>query len=464
MLGSKAPQVYSRLGKIAYRQKNFAEAVDYLEAAIALAPRNANFHLACGDAYLKQKQFDQAIESYQQAIALDPKNVSSYHQLGEAQLAQKQFEAAQRSFQQAIDLGSQAPWVRFRLGRMAQQRKTLAAAIDWYQKAIALNPKNPQFHFHLGTALRQQQDLAAAKASFQAALALNPDFNAATEALNSLESAAQRPAKSATKSAEDPAASTRSATPTSNVFAGQSADAKIQAQPVSTGEADSESQPSSESSSGSGSDLADWLLNTESEDPVHAAPEANQTADRTEAQTEAYKKDESPHSTGFQSTGSELAGSKPANSDADSSDVAKRERNSSFDLPFSLYSESATDAVNAPIEHQFSDHNVYDWDEDDQSDGDGNSDHFATDDSNKRYSEANDAANAQTIEAVKNGATKNGSSNTLVITPAAELSSERHHYQRHLDTSRSDTSRLRRNPVLAFLRRLYRSFLKLFRL
>lgn len=150
-LGSKAPFIRFKLGRIAQQDGHKQEALKYYKEAIALNGKNPNFHVACGNIYLQQKELDLAEESYKSALAL--KNL---------------------------------PVASFKLGQVAQQRGLLDTAISYYQTAISRNPKNPQFYRHLASAFEQQGNTEAAKTICEQALEINPNFQPALEALERL--------------------------------------------------------------------------------------------------------------------------------------------------------------------------------------------------------------------------------------------------------------------------------------
>ena len=99
-LGSLAPWLRFRLGRIAQKKQQYDEAIRYFEAAIALNAKSPAFHIACGEACLQQSQLKEAT-------------------------------AAQNSHHKAIEKGSKAPQSRFHLARIAQAQGDSDAAYYW---------------------------------------------------------------------------------------------------------------------------------------------------------------------------------------------------------------------------------------------------------------------------------------------------------------------------------------------
>ena len=185
-LGSAAPIVRFRLGRIAQKQNQHKKAIGYFKEAIALNDQNPAFYVACGDSYLKCEQSEQAITAYQQAIALNPDLPGPHRALGVIQFIQGQYRDAQQSYKRAIKLGNKPPKTCFHMGRISQELGNLAAAYDWYQEAISLKPNNAQFYYYLGTLQTQRSNTAQARASYTKALDINPHFKPALDAVDAL--------------------------------------------------------------------------------------------------------------------------------------------------------------------------------------------------------------------------------------------------------------------------------------
>lgn len=71
-LGSKAPWVHIKLGRIAQQENNASEAIEYFQKAIALNDQNPQFHYFLGTAYQAQGDSAQASSSYHKALELNP--------------------------------------------------------------------------------------------------------------------------------------------------------------------------------------------------------------------------------------------------------------------------------------------------------------------------------------------------------------------------------------------------------
>lgn len=69
------------------------------------AATSAKLYKSLGGQFYNAKQYDQAINAFQKAVAVDPRNAEAYTLLGEAKFAQGQKAEAASDFQHAVQLG-----------------------------------------------------------------------------------------------------------------------------------------------------------------------------------------------------------------------------------------------------------------------------------------------------------------------------------------------------------------------
>ena len=173
--------------KLAFEKGEYAKAIELLKAAESKDPQNGDVQLLLTRCYLELDQYDAAVSSGEKAVAINPKN-SEYHQwLGEAYGAkadhvsmfsayplarktQKEFETAmqldEKNFDAAQDLveyDCTAPGV---VGGGEDKAQPII------QKLMALDPA--QGHYAAGNCRAAKKDYATADAEFAKALESKP--------------------------------------------------------------------------------------------------------------------------------------------------------------------------------------------------------------------------------------------------------------------------------------------------
>jgi tetratricopeptide (TPR) repeat protein len=110
------------------------EALDQLDAAVALRPGDPTPHVVAGELLLAESRSSEAAERYGLAIKADPRLAAAQNGLGEALLAAGDLTGALHAFERALQLDSNdrairdnIERVRQALGGQAQQRGHAAA-------------------------------------------------------------------------------------------------------------------------------------------------------------------------------------------------------------------------------------------------------------------------------------------------------------------------------------------------
>lgn len=92
----------------AYQAKMFKQALDDIQKAIEISPKDATYLAEQGAVYLRIAHYDEAIKSLREALAIDPGFASCYRLIGFCQIQQGKKTEACDSFAKAKELGDQA--------------------------------------------------------------------------------------------------------------------------------------------------------------------------------------------------------------------------------------------------------------------------------------------------------------------------------------------------------------------
>jgi tetratricopeptide (TPR) repeat protein len=171
----------------AFDKGDFTTSIDILKDAAAREPGNGEIQLLLAKSYLEMKQYDNAVNSAEKAVATNPKS-SLYHQwLGQAygekadhasmlsayslaRKTRKEFEIAvdldPRNFDAAQDL------IEFDCTAPGMVGGGEDKALPLIQKLMALDPA--EGHFGGGVCRAIKKDLAAADAEYAKALEIKP--------------------------------------------------------------------------------------------------------------------------------------------------------------------------------------------------------------------------------------------------------------------------------------------------
>ena len=60
------------LAEVNFERARYAEALDFARRAARMNPKNARFHVLCGDAYYKLLRYQDALNSWRKALGLRP--------------------------------------------------------------------------------------------------------------------------------------------------------------------------------------------------------------------------------------------------------------------------------------------------------------------------------------------------------------------------------------------------------
>ncbi len=104
----ESEQPYVNLGSLLLQQDRAAEAIAFLEKAVALAPADATCRLKLGTAYLRLARLAEAREELEKAAQLDPENAAIHYQLGRFYKQVHQMDRAKAEFQRTEELQRRA--------------------------------------------------------------------------------------------------------------------------------------------------------------------------------------------------------------------------------------------------------------------------------------------------------------------------------------------------------------------
>ena len=144
-LNATYPLNYVGLGKILWYNGQQAEAKTQLFKAATLgANKNAEVMRKTAEIYInaEQKSLDEAINLLNSAIKIEPKNAETYLLMGDAMLEKNPTDGgpAIKNYNKATELNPASPKGDLRSGRLYQRGQNYQLALDLYKKAQATDP------------------------------------------------------------------------------------------------------------------------------------------------------------------------------------------------------------------------------------------------------------------------------------------------------------------------------------
>ncbi len=140
-------------GMKSYQEKNYSQAIEYLEKAIKMNPNFAQGYNALGLAYKElNANLQEAAWYFKAAIDINPNYVEAYDNLGKAYCGLGQFDKAEEYCKKALSLNPKDSSAQFSLGWIYLLGKSRPKdAISYFNKVIERSSL-PNAYFGLGLA------------------------------------------------------------------------------------------------------------------------------------------------------------------------------------------------------------------------------------------------------------------------------------------------------------------------
>lgn len=184
-VSSGSASVHNKMGDIYRQEGRFKEAIEELNKALAIKPKDANAYNNLGVTYSEMGDKNAAVIYYCKAIDSNLKFAEAYFNLGNAYAALGRKEEAASSYRKAIELNQSFLEAYINLGVAYQNLGNSAEAIIAYQKALEINPKIAIAHNNLAVAYYQEKEYGMAMKHLDLAVKfgykVNPEFSRSFE-------------------------------------------------------------------------------------------------------------------------------------------------------------------------------------------------------------------------------------------------------------------------------------------
>jgi tetratricopeptide (TPR) repeat protein len=158
---------------------DYADAIKWLEKAVALDSHNKDAWYYLGRAYYTKSRLVEARKSFLAVLDLDPHDAKAENNLGLIFESSGQPEAAIEAYRRAVAWQEQSPHPSeqpyVNLGNLLMEQDRAAEAVEPLEKAVALAPDNAFCHLTLGAYYRKAGQLKPAERELERATQLDPE-------------------------------------------------------------------------------------------------------------------------------------------------------------------------------------------------------------------------------------------------------------------------------------------------
>ena len=166
-----------------FAEKNYDEAISFLEQFLEQNPGAYQIRLSTGDCYREKGEFDKAIEEYnkalEQALADEERGKETaaiaLASLGEISLRKEDFEKAQDYFKQSIEMHPDNEILAYNVGEIYFSNRKIEEAIHYFELSTQIKPDWPASYLKLGYVYLNKSDYEKAKLNFNKFLELDPE-------------------------------------------------------------------------------------------------------------------------------------------------------------------------------------------------------------------------------------------------------------------------------------------------
>lgn len=172
-------EFYLNRGNRHRRLGNYAKAVEELQKAVAIDPKDANAYSDLGTTYALMKDHEQAVFCFETALALEPRDPSVYYKLGNAYVAAEKFQEAKLITTVALEFNENQARVHYVLGRAYFGLRIFDKALHHFQIARDLTSDEDKtevnFDYFIGHTQILLGEFDLALAHLQRALVQEPE-------------------------------------------------------------------------------------------------------------------------------------------------------------------------------------------------------------------------------------------------------------------------------------------------
>jgi len=173
---STAPLIYNYLGMVDMALRNYKGAIAWLDSAILLDPREADYFVNRGLAWQNAGDSTAALKNYRHALTLNPEHTLALHNLAVFNRMNQKKTATADPLELAIESDSSMLHPYLERARQRLEGGFYKGALEDYNQALKLEDQDPEIWLSRGLVHERLKDLSAAFSDYTRAIELKEDF------------------------------------------------------------------------------------------------------------------------------------------------------------------------------------------------------------------------------------------------------------------------------------------------
>ncbi|HEY5750432.1 MAG TPA: tetratricopeptide repeat protein [Chryseolinea sp.] len=178
MQGPMQAPLYNYLGLTETKLKNYKTAIHWIDSAIQLQSKDADYYVNRGIAKEGLKD-STAIADYQKALKINPQHAIALHNIAILQRNEGNKDASRDQLEAAIDSDSSMLYPYLERANQRLEGGYYKGALDDYDKALTINDKDPRIWTNRGIVKERLNDLKGAFSDYTQAIELDEKFDKA---------------------------------------------------------------------------------------------------------------------------------------------------------------------------------------------------------------------------------------------------------------------------------------------
>lgn len=174
--GTTRPILYNYIGMIDLRKKAYAQAAAWLDSAIRLDGKEADYYVNRALARQNLGDSTAALADYTKALALNPRHTMALHNIAVFKRASGAGREAEDPLEQAIDSDSSMLYPYLERAWQRMEGGYYKGALADYNKALEIEDKDPEIWLSRGLVKERLKDFTGAFSDYTQAISLKEDY------------------------------------------------------------------------------------------------------------------------------------------------------------------------------------------------------------------------------------------------------------------------------------------------